>query len=152
MAAELLWYCPQLPLEELSKERANIVITQGRIVGVPRGSGSCTTWSADVFSALRNATGSGCGGRSGGCEMTCPQSGRGSRRGDHYPQAHKACWDYHGIYTSSRHIPGVRWAGMIHPGLIGCLPNRELLERASMAATATSRTFRAARASTSPST
>jgi len=50
---------------------------------------------------------------------------------DHYPKAHKACWDFHGIYTSSRHIPGVRWAGMIHPGLIGCLPNRELLERAN---------------------
>jgi formamidase len=30
---------------------------------------------------------------------------------NHYPQAHKACWDFHGIYTSSRHIPGVRWAG-----------------------------------------
>src|SRR2546429_2228598 len=50
---------------------------------------------------------------------------------DHYPQARKACWDFHGIYTSSRHIPGVRWAGMVHPGLIGCLPDRELLERAN---------------------
>jgi len=45
----------------------------------------------------------------------------------HYPRARKACWDFHGIYTSSRHIPGVRWAGMIHPGLIGCLPSAELL-------------------------
>jgi formamidase len=50
---------------------------------------------------------------------------------DHYAKAHKACWDFHGIYTTSRHIPGVRWAGMVHPGLIGCLPNRELLERAN---------------------
>lgn len=46
----------------------------------------------------------------------------------HYPRARKACWDFHGIYTSSRHIPGVRWAGMIHPGLIGCLPSQELLD------------------------
>jgi formamidase len=50
---------------------------------------------------------------------------------DHYPQARKAIWDFHGIYTNSRHIPGVRWAGIIHPGLIGCLPDRELLERAN---------------------
>ena len=45
----------------------------------------------------------------------------------HYPHARKACWDFHGIYTSSRHIPGVRFPGMIHPGLIGTLPSAELL-------------------------
>ena len=45
----------------------------------------------------------------------------------HYPKARKACWDFHGIHTSSRHIPGVRFPGMIHPGLIGCLPSAELL-------------------------
>lgn len=46
---------------------------------------------------------------------------------DHYPDARKACWDFHGIYTTSRHIPNVRFAGIMHPGLIGCLPSRELL-------------------------
>jgi formamidase len=46
---------------------------------------------------------------------------------DHYPEARKACWDYHGIYATSRHIPGVRFAGIMHPGLIGCLPSAELL-------------------------
>jgi formamidase len=46
---------------------------------------------------------------------------------EHYPQARKACWDFHGIYTTSRHVPGVRWPGIIHPGLIGCLPSAELL-------------------------
>ncbi len=46
----------------------------------------------------------------------------------HYPRARKACWDFHGIYTTSRHIPNVRWPGMIHPGLIGCLPSQELLD------------------------
>ncbi len=40
---------------------------------------------------------------------------------DHYPDARKACWDFHGIYTSSRHIPNVEFAGIMHPGLIGCL-------------------------------
>ena len=50
---------------------------------------------------------------------------------DHYPQARKAVWDFHGIYTTSRHIPGVRWAGITHPGLIGCLPDWALLEKAN---------------------
>ena len=46
----------------------------------------------------------------------------------HFPRAKKACWDFHGIHTSSRHIPRVRWPGMIHPGLIGCLPSQKLLD------------------------
>jgi len=46
---------------------------------------------------------------------------------DHYPKAAKAIWDFQGIYTSSRHIPGVRFAGITHPGLIGCAPSHELL-------------------------
>ncbi len=47
---------------------------------------------------------------------------------EHYPDARKACWDFHGIYTSSRHIPNVEFAGIMHPGLIGCLPSKELLD------------------------
>lgn len=47
----------------------------------------------------------------------------------HFPAARKACWDFSGIYTSSRHIPGVRFPGMIHPGLIGTLPSAELLKK-----------------------
>ncbi len=46
---------------------------------------------------------------------------------DHYPEARKAIWDFHGIYTTSRHIPNVRFAGIMHPGLIGCLPSKEML-------------------------
>ena len=46
---------------------------------------------------------------------------------DHYPEAAKAIWDFQGIYTSSRHIPGVKFAGITHPGLIGCAPSHELL-------------------------
>ena len=41
---------------------------------------------------------------------------------EHYPNATKSIWDFEGIYTTSRHIPGVRYPGLIHPGLIGCLP------------------------------
>lgn len=47
---------------------------------------------------------------------------------NHYPDARKACWDFHGVKTSSRHIPGVEFAGIMHPGLIGCLPSKELLD------------------------
>jgi formamidase len=46
---------------------------------------------------------------------------------DHYPLARKACWNFSGIYANSRHIPGVEFAGIMHPGLIGCLPSKELL-------------------------
>jgi formamidase len=46
---------------------------------------------------------------------------------DHYPEARKSIWDFHGIYTTSRHVPNVRFAGIMHPGLIGCLPSKELL-------------------------
>ena len=47
---------------------------------------------------------------------------------DHFPLAQKSIWDFKGVYTSSRHIPGVNFAGLIHPGLFGCLPDRKLLE------------------------
>lgn len=46
---------------------------------------------------------------------------------EHYPKARKACWNFSGIYANSRHIPGVEFAGIMHPGLIGCLPSKELL-------------------------
>jgi len=47
---------------------------------------------------------------------------------EHFPDARKACWDFHGIYTSSRHIPRVRFPGTIHPGIIGCAPSHALLK------------------------
>jgi len=33
-----------------------------------------------------------------------------------------------GVYASSRHIPGVRFAGIPHPGIIGTAPSAELLQ------------------------
>jgi len=48
---------------------------------------------------------------------------------DHYPDAYKAIWDLHGIYATSRHIPDVKFAGISHPGLIGCAPSHELLAK-----------------------
>ncbi|KAM6519060.1 hypothetical protein FALCPG4_012712 [Fusarium falciforme] len=46
---------------------------------------------------------------------------------EHYPNASKAIWDFDGIYCTSRHIPGVRFAGLIHPGILGCAPSAEVL-------------------------
>jgi formamidase len=64
---------------------------------------------------------------------------------DHYPDAAKAIWDLHGIFATSRHIPGVRFAGLTHPGLIGCAPSHDLLAQwnkreAELVATDPSRT------------
>tara|TARA_B100000745_G_C20136481_1_gene389566 strand:+ start:273 stop:1502 length:1230 start_codon:yes stop_codon:yes gene_type:complete len=47
---------------------------------------------------------------------------------EHFPEAQKSIWDIKGMYTNSRHVPGVEFAGLIHPGLIGCLPSKEMLE------------------------
>ncbi|MBD8909676.1 formamidase [Methylorubrum zatmanii] len=47
---------------------------------------------------------------------------------EHFPQAQKSIWDFEGMFTKSRHVPGVRFPGLIHPGLIGCLPDPKMLE------------------------
>jgi formamidase len=48
---------------------------------------------------------------------------------DHYPDAYKAIWDFHGQQATSRHLPGVRFTGITHPGLFGTAPSPELLGR-----------------------
>lgn len=47
---------------------------------------------------------------------------------EYFPEARKSIWDFHGIYTTSRHVPNVKFAGIMHPGLIGCLPSPDMLE------------------------
>jgi len=47
---------------------------------------------------------------------------------DIYPKPAKAIWDLEGIFCSSRHIPGVRFPGLIHPGILGCAPSAEILD------------------------
>ncbi|KAI1491728.1 formamidase [Biscogniauxia mediterranea] len=44
-----------------------------------------------------------------------------------YPSAAKAIWDFEGIYCTSRHIPHVKFAGLIHPGILGCAPSASVL-------------------------
>jgi formamidase len=48
---------------------------------------------------------------------------------DHFPDAYKAVWDFHGQMATSRHLPGVRFTGITHPGLIGTAPSHDLLGR-----------------------
>ncbi|KAJ8113748.1 hypothetical protein ONZ43_g5084 [Nemania bipapillata] len=45
-----------------------------------------------------------------------------------YPSAAKAIWDFEGIFCTSRHIPHVKFAGLIHPGILGCAPSAEVLD------------------------
>ena len=46
---------------------------------------------------------------------------------DHFPDAYKAIWDFHGQDATSRHVPGVRYTGITHPGLFGTAPSADLL-------------------------
>ncbi|MDK3258512.1 formamidase [Blastococcus capsensis] len=48
---------------------------------------------------------------------------------DQFPDAYKAVWDFRGQTATSRHIPGVSFTGITHPGLMGTAPSADLLAR-----------------------
>ncbi|KAK9381106.1 Acetamidase/Formamidase [Kockiozyma suomiensis] len=48
---------------------------------------------------------------------------------NHFPDALKAIWDFDGIFATSRHIPHVKFPGLIHPGILGTMPSPELLAK-----------------------
>ncbi|GAA1090341.1 formamidase [Nocardiopsis composta] len=48
---------------------------------------------------------------------------------DRFPDAYKAVWDFHGQKATSRHVPGVEFTGITHPGLFGTAPSHDLLAR-----------------------
>ena len=52
----------------------------------------------------------------------------GSFLTDQFPDAYKAVWDFNGQKATSRHIPGVEFTGIIHPGLMGTAPSPSLLK------------------------
>lgn len=81
-------------------------------------------------------------------------NGGGGFLGDQFKKPAKAIWDFEGIYATSRHIPGVKfvgmlefdiliaihytpdaldyaklqfYTGMIHPGIVCTAPSKELL-------------------------
>ena len=47
---------------------------------------------------------------------------------EQFPDAYKAIWDFSGQTATSRHIPGVSFTGMVHPGLMGTAPSADLLK------------------------
>lgn len=56
-----------------------------------------------------------------------PEKIGGGFLGDMFKQPAKAIWDFEGIYAQSRHIPGVKVVGLIHPGIVCTAPSQELL-------------------------
>lgn len=46
---------------------------------------------------------------------------------EQFPDAYKAIWDFKGGECTSRHIPGVKFTGIVHPGLMGTAPSAQLL-------------------------
>ncbi|MGD9531307.1 formamidase [Pseudonocardia sp.] len=46
---------------------------------------------------------------------------------EQFPDAYKVIWDFSGQTATSRHVPGVSFTGIIHPGLMGTAPSHELL-------------------------
>jgi formamidase len=48
---------------------------------------------------------------------------------DYFPDAYKAIWDFRGQQATSRHLAGIQYTGITHPGLFGTAPSRELLSK-----------------------
>jgi formamidase len=48
---------------------------------------------------------------------------------DYFPESLKAIWDFQGQQATSRHLPGIRYTGITHPGLFGTAPSAELLNQ-----------------------
>jgi formamidase len=48
---------------------------------------------------------------------------------EHFPDAYKVIWDFSGGVATSRHVPGVSFTGIVHPGLMGTAPSPALLQK-----------------------
>jgi formamidase len=48
---------------------------------------------------------------------------------EQFPDAYKVIWDFRGGVATSRHVPGVAFTGIVHPGLMGTAPSAELLSK-----------------------
>ncbi|MDN6520713.1 MAG: acetamidase/formamidase family protein, partial [Yaniella sp.] len=57
------------------------------------------------------------------------RSNGGSFLVDQFPDAYKAVWDFQGPWATSRHIPGVRFEGLTHPGIMATAPSPEMLAK-----------------------
>ena len=54
--------------------------------------------------------------------------GMGGPLASWFPEGYKTVWDLHGLFATSRQIPGVEIPAISHPGVIGVAPSMELLE------------------------
>ena len=48
---------------------------------------------------------------------------------EQFPDAYKVIWDFQGGVATSRHVPGVSYTGIVHPGLMGTAPSAQLLAK-----------------------
>jgi formamidase len=48
---------------------------------------------------------------------------------EQFPDAYKVIWDLMGGFATSRHVPGVSFTGIVHPGLMGTAPSAALLRK-----------------------
>jgi formamidase len=48
---------------------------------------------------------------------------------EQFPDAYKVIWDFLGGVATSRHVPGVSFTGIVHPGLMGTAPSPALLQK-----------------------
>ena len=48
---------------------------------------------------------------------------------EQFPDAYKVIWDFRGGVATSRHVPGVSYTGIVHPGLMGTAPSAALLAK-----------------------
>ncbi|GAB3125981.1 acetamidase/formamidase family protein [Tsukamurella serpentis] len=48
---------------------------------------------------------------------------------EQFPDAYKAIWDFTGHTATSRHVPHVSFTGIVHPGLMGTAPSKDLLAK-----------------------
>ncbi|MDV3129535.1 acetamidase/formamidase family protein [Mycobacterium sp. 21AC1] len=53
--------------------------------------------------------------------------GMGGPLASWFPDGFKTVWDLHGLFATSRQIPGVEIPAISHPGVIGVAPSHELL-------------------------
>ncbi len=56
-----------------------------------------------------------------------PRDNGGGFLTDQFPDAYKAVWDFAGQTATSRHVPHVKFTGIVHPGLMGTAPSHALL-------------------------
>ena len=99
----------------------------GRSASRARSPAICWSWTSSTSARSRRRTPAPLAGQGWGYTGIFAKRNGGSFLTDEFPDAYKAVWDFRGDRTTSRHVPGVEFTGMIHPGLMGTAPSPKLL-------------------------